>query len=364
MGGKDLEALLDIVRGSEPCDGDELHGLDHIGSSGGGVGERTVRRARARGYCCAFAVALIATLATAASARAAPTVSFVTSISLGVGFANLPGTPGAFVFSADDGSHGYELWRSNGVGARTRMVRDINRGDLPSGPSGFTRYAGKVFFTATGPYHGDGLWSTDGTRAGTKLVKDTNPNAASSFPRGITSFAAKPGTVAFDASDGAHGFELWRSDGTSTGTKLVKDINPRPQADGLPTIVFANLGQRVFFPGDDGTHGTELWSSDGTSAGTKLVKDIYRGANSAIDPLGFKFYGFTRFRGALIFPATDPTRGFELRRSTGTAAGTSLFADVNPGFDDSYSYVLGHTANALYFAADGGTRGGLWKAVP
>ncbi len=34
------------------------------------------------------------------------------------------------------------------------------------------------------------------------------------------------GTLYFRASDGSTGLELWKSDGTSTGTVLVKDIRP------------------------------------------------------------------------------------------------------------------------------------------
>jgi ELWxxDGT repeat protein len=34
------------------------------------------------------------------------------------------------------------------------------------------------------------------------------------------------GALYFQAGDGTHGRELWRTDGTTAGTALVKDINP------------------------------------------------------------------------------------------------------------------------------------------
>jgi ELWxxDGT repeat protein len=32
------------------------------------------------------------------------------------------------------------------------------------------------------------------------------------------------GTLFFTANDGVNGYELWKSDGTSSGTVLVKDV--------------------------------------------------------------------------------------------------------------------------------------------
>jgi ELWxxDGT repeat protein len=67
------------------------------------------------------------------------------------------------------------------------------------------------------------LWKSDGTSSGTVLVQDINPGAGSSSPSNLTNVK---GTLYFRAYDGSHGFELWKSDGTSSGTALVQDIYP------------------------------------------------------------------------------------------------------------------------------------------
>lgn len=61
------------------------------------------------------------------------------------------------------------------------------------------------------------------------------------------------------------------SDGTPTGTVMLKDINPA--GDGDPGQL-TNVNGTLFFNAKDGTNGRELWMSDGTAAGTVRVKDI------------------------------------------------------------------------------------------
>ena len=85
--------------------------------------------------------------------------------------------------------------------------------------------------------------------------------------------------LVFIADDGVHGNELWASDGTTTGTYLVKDINPGSGSSflyGAPPDEPDNLivaGDRVFFSATDGTTGFKAWISDGTADGTFQLTD-------------------------------------------------------------------------------------------
>jgi ELWxxDGT repeat protein len=128
-------------------------------------------------------------------------------------------------FSADDGSHGRELWRSDGTAEGTVLVKDILPGGYPSNPSHLTAVGRRVFFIAGDGVHGRELWWSDGTAEGTVLVKDISPGIGGYGPSDLTNVG---GTLFFVADDGIHGSELWKSDGTTARTVLVKDINTQP----------------------------------------------------------------------------------------------------------------------------------------
>jgi ELWxxDGT repeat protein len=274
-------------------------------------------------------------------------------------FTNVGGT---LFFTAKDGSHGDELWRSDGTAAGTRLVRDINPGGDYSFPEALTNLGGTLYFSADDGTHGQELWRSDGTVAGTRLVRDINPGGDYSFPNQFTNVG---GTILFSARDDTHGYELWRTDGTAAGTRLVRNIHPDggDYPDSFPDYL-TDFGGTLYFGADDGTHGDELWRSDGTWAGTRLVRNIH--PDSSPYPDGYPG-DFTNVGGTLLFTAYDGTHGFELWRTDGTAAGTRLVRDINPGggdFNDSFPVDLTVVGQRLFFSADDGTHGyeELWRS--
>src|SRR5829696_8763223 len=105
------------------------------------------------------------------------------------------------------------------------LIRINTVSNVGSSPANLVAANEILFFTANDGTNGMELWKSDGTAAGTAVVKDIVPGSGGSVPSNLTNVG---GTLFFTASDGTAGTELWTSDGTAAGTIVVKDIFPGP----------------------------------------------------------------------------------------------------------------------------------------
>ena len=179
-----------------------------------------------------------------------------------------------------------------------------------SNPTGFIRVGSQVFFSADDGIHGSELWATDGTSAGTRLVRDLNPGAAGSSPSLIGSIGGLAIMTTWETS----GQSVWRSDGTEAGTYKLRSFIPQLSSYAFfVTPIVAD--SKLFVMVQDG-YGSpmEVFVSDGTIEGTRDIGSFPVGLNPT--PLGVN--------GVLYFLGQETSVGPQLWISDGTTIGTHM----------------------------------------
>jgi large repetitive protein len=260
------------------------------------------------------------------------------------------------LFSAEDGLTGREPWITDGTTAGTRLLLDINPGAVTHGewvqadsslPGPFVRFGDRLWFAADDGISGRELWATDGTPAGTVRARDLRPGAPGSDPRDL---ATAGGRLFFLADAGP-------SDALFTVSPAGLVTRVRLLGNGRRASSLVAAGSRLFFVVEGSASGRELWTSDGTRRGTRLVREIRPGA------LGSYPQELTAVGGLLLFAADDGLHGLEPWVSDGTAAGTHLLADLAPGSDASSPAHFTIAGDLIGFDADDGVHGREMWAV-
>ena len=282
--------------------------------------------------------------------------TLIKDINPGAGSSNPKGwtylPPNKYIFSADDGTNGNELWLSTFIiDTTTNLLLDINNGSSGSFPKNFILFNGKIYFTADDGTNGTELWVTDGTVAGTQMVLDIYSGATGSNPSDLTVYN---NALYFSADHPTLGREIFKMTGAQIITNL-KNI-ASGSGNGNPENLFVFNGT-LYFTADDGVNGIELWSSTGFPSTTNLLKNI----NTSPSTPDSNPSGFAEYFGELYFAANDGVNGRELWKTDGTNAGTLLVSNINPSGDSNPADLI-VTNNRLFFSANDGSTGiELWK---
>jgi ELWxxDGT repeat protein len=291
----------------------------------------------------------------AASGASAQTASLVKDINPGLGYerslfaGDVASIGGKILFRGYEDSSGGELWSVDGSGTGARLLADLCPGRCSSDPTPLGTLHSLLFglthpdFGSTATY----LWRSDGTRQGTFLLPDPLLRVylrADVYGEDPPPVAFGQEVVYFAGCDFDHGCQLWRTDGSPEGTRIVRSIQSASSSFSPSDLTIA--GSRVFF-----ALNSQLWVSDGTADGTVLVKTL-SSAPRRLAALGTK-----------LFFLAQGAAGEELWVSDGTAEGTRALTDLGPAQPFLQTLFLKPMGDKIYFVADDAEHGAeLWRS--
>jgi len=219
---------------------------------------------------------------------------------------------------------------------QVRLVKDINP-DIFSGnlKGPIASLNGQLFLA-----DGLNLWISDGTTTGTKVLKELSPGFGGGNP---LDFSVMDGKLLFMTGSSSISNELWYTDGTEEGTKIMNHIVPDAELGKFSKA--AATQNKVFFMIQKNQE-VNLWVSDGTASGTQLVKKLS-------SSLATNFERVLAHNGKLYFQMDDGVHGHELWVSDGTEVGTHLLKDISVGSGNAYPKHFINFKGKVYFMANG-----------
>ncbi|MEN0051526.1 MAG: hypothetical protein AAF806_30965, partial [Bacteroidota bacterium] len=222
-----------------------------------------------------------------------------------------------FVDNTGNGKNTLDLWilNKNDEFELISIARRIHN------RSAITFVNGEIFFFVANDdldaYENLELWKSDGSSSGTQMVERFCAYIA---PDQATAYNNE---LYFPLRECNYETELWKSDGTSEGTYLLKDINTRSSNPHSLRV----LNDKLYFLAQDDENGNHIWVSDGTKEGTvSFGKE---------DDKLFPVYGYSpglvRSGNFLFFMSHNDATGNELWKTDGTINNTQIVKDIIVG---------------------------------
>nr|HPO15538.1 Ig-like domain-containing protein [Candidatus Hydrogenedentota bacterium] len=189
--------------------------------------------------------------------------------------------------------------------------------------------------------------------------------------KGIRSVSSALGLLFITAKDDTHGAEPWVSDGTREGTHLLKNIMPDDGGIniGSDPYIITEINGLVYFSAHENIYGYEPWVTDGTESGTRLLKNINTDPTSLLSGHSIP-EGFMPFRNYCVFSAKIGNGNEWAERiflSDGTTEGTiqlTEFAAEKVAIVHDMLYIGEYNDTGIWhlWKSDGTPEGTVWAS--
>lgn len=282
------------------------------------------------------------------------------------------------LFTHNDKVHGYELWTIDAAN-QIQLLKDLAPGINDFRCGKFKVIQGKGYFINQINLSGLGIYQTDGTAQGTfqietSLVVDNTDSPFYEFNDEIYFTTTE---------DLGYKKQLWKSNGQPNSAVMLKEFNWKIMGE------FTNDSNFLYFSASDSTSGG-LWKTDGTSNGTSLLKDFFstqpnypfptdliclnnevyfnldrtfwKSQGTPISTIKLKEINFLKpkvYANHLLFSSADTNNLMTFWKSDGSQAGTTQILNVFPYFDIKNSLIL--NTNLILSLYDSAYNYELWK---
>lgn len=245
-----------------------------------------------------------------------------------------------FIINAGNKKYGQEIFKFNFNNGLPYLYDNANSatGSYLLSPQEFNN---KLFYFGTDEY-GLGPMISDGTISGTSRIKNDVNVGFYGWPviEYVPSIQLN-NEIYFPCSIGGAPVVLCASDGTSPGTRMVKNINPigKDGSNSYDHPSFARVGNtnKFLFKVSENDFSSKLWVSDGTENGTYNLNATPGSENKYASINNKSYY--------IVF---DSTLNKKVLMSTdGTQNGTQIFYNMDG--NKSFSSILGNTNNKFFF---------------